>query len=184
MVFLFISFNLKDNLGLALYDNHLITFMPIDTVQQALHIRRKKNTQVFRNIARLWDAGQKSQTDQELLNALHPWREDHNLRFVNVLPYLLGICSITTLLFGYFFHPHIQYIWSLLWAFLTGFLAYLLYEPQKPLTEVIHYLEQRMTALRYGLQFQQLPAYLPIQAQPILVLSRLKQYFPLFNRGN
>lgn len=184
MVFLFISFNLKDNLELALYDNQPITFMPIDTVQQALHIRRKKNAQVFRNIARLWDAGQKSQTDQELLNALHPWREDHNLRFVNVLPYLLGICSITTLLFGYFFHPHIQYIWSLLWVFLTGFLAYLLYEPQKPLSEVIHYLEQRMTALRYGLQFQQLPAYLPIQAQPILVLSRLKQYFPLFSRGN
>lgn len=82
------------------------------------------------------------------------------------------------------FHPHIQYIWSLLWAFLTGFLAYLLYEPQKPLTEVIHYLERRMTALRYGIQFQQLPAYLPIQAQPILVLSKLKQHFSLFNRGN
>ncbi len=102
--------------------------MPIDTIQQTLHIRRKKNTQVFRNIARLWDAGQKSQTDQELLNALHPWREDHNLRFVNTLSYLLSICSITTLLFGYFFHPYIQYSWSLLWAFLTGFLAYLLYE--------------------------------------------------------
>lgn len=158
--------------------------MPIDTLQEALHIRRKKNTQVFRNIARLWDAGQKSQTDQELLNALHPWREDPNLRFVNVLPYLLGICSITTLLFGYFFHPHIQYILSLLWAFLTGFLAYLLYEPQKPLSEVIHYLEERITTLRYGLRFQQLPAYLPIQSQPILVLSKLKQHFPLFNRGN
>ncbi|NUL20726.1 hypothetical protein HUN27_28310, partial [Agrobacterium tumefaciens] len=95
---------------------------------------------------------------------------------MNTLSYLLSICSITTLLFGYFFHPYIQYSWSLLWAFLTGFLAYLLYEPQKPLTEVIHYLEQRMTALRYGLKFQQLPAYLPIQAQPILVLSKLKQH--------
>lgn len=77
--------------------------MPIDTIQQTLHIRRKKNSQVFRNIARLWDAGQKSQTAQELLNALHPWREDHNLRFVNTLSYLLSICSITTALFGYFF---------------------------------------------------------------------------------
>ena len=66
---------------------------------------------------------------------------------------------------------------------LTGFLAYLLYEPQKPLTEVIHYLEQRMTALRYGLKFQQLPAYLPIQAQPILVLSKLKQHFPLLTEA-
>ena len=66
---------------------------------------------------------------------------------------------------------------------MTGFLAYLLYEPKEPLTQVINYLEQRMTVLRYGLQFQQLPAYLPIQAQPLLVMSRLKQYFPLFNRG-
>lgn len=157
--------------------------MPIDTVQEALHIRRKKNTQVFRNIARLWDAGQKSHSAQDLLNALHPWREDNNLRFFNVLPYLLVICSITTLAFGYFLHPHIQYLWSFLGAFLTGFLAYLLYQSQEPLTQVIRYLEQRMVILRYGLQFQQLPAYLPIHAQPVLVLSKLKQYFPLFNRG-
>lgn len=157
--------------------------MPIDTVQQALHIRRKKNAQVFRNIARLWDIGQKSHSDQDLLDALHPWRDDHSLCFFNVLPFILGIVSVCTLVFGYFFHPHIQYIFSLLAAFLTGFLAYLLYEPKEPLTQVITYLEQRMTVLRYGLQFQQLPAYLPIQAQPLLVISRLKQFFPLFNRG-
>lgn len=157
--------------------------MPIDTVEEALHIRRKKNAQVFRNIARLWDIGQKSHSDQDLLDALHPWRDDHSLCFFNVLPFILGIVSICTLVFGYFFHPHIQYIFSLLAAFLTGFLAYLLYEPKEPLTQVITYLEQRMTVLRYGLQFQQLPAYLPIQAQPLLVISRLKQFFPLFNRG-
>ena len=157
--------------------------MPIDTVEQALHIRRKKNAQVFRNIARLWDIGQKSHSDQDLLDALHPWRDDHSLCFFNVLPFILGIVSVCTLVFGYFFHPHIQHIFSLLAAFLTGFLAYLLYEPKEPLTQVITYLEQRMTVLRYGLQFQQLPAYLPIQAQPLLVISRLKQFFPLFNRG-
>ena len=157
--------------------------MPIDTVEQALHIRRKKNAQVFRNIARLWDIGQKSHSDQDLLDALHPWRDDHSLCFFNVLPFILGIVSICTLVFGYFFHPHIQYIISLLAAFLTGFLAYLLYEPKEPLTQVINYLEQRMTVLRYGLLFQQLPAYLPNQAQPLLVISRLKQFFPLFNRG-
>lgn len=157
--------------------------MPIDTVEQALHIRRKKNAQVFRNIARLWDIGQKSHSDQDLLDALHPWRDDHSLCFFNVLPFILGIVSVCILVFGYFFHPHIQYIFSLLAAFLTGFLAYLLYEPKEPLTQVITYLEQRMTVLRYGLQFQQLPAYLPIQAQPLLVISRLKQFFPLFNRG-
>ena len=98
--------------------------MPIDTVQEAIHIRRKKNAQVFRNIARLWQIGQKSHNDQELLDALHPWREDHGLRFFNVLPYLLAITSISTLIFGYFLHPHIQFIWSFLGAFLTGFLAY------------------------------------------------------------
>lgn len=157
--------------------------MPIDTVQQALHIRRKKNAQVFRNIARLWEAGQSSHTDQALLDALHPWREDHSLRFFNILPYLLATISLSTLIFGYFLHPHLQFIWSFLGAFLTGFLAYLLYESKQPLEQVIEYLEQRMIQLRYGLNFQQLPAYLPIQAQPLLVISKLKQSFPLFNRG-
>ncbi len=74
--------------------------MPIDTVQQALHIRRKKNAQVFRNIARLWDAGQSSHTDQALLDALHPWREDHSLRFFNILPYLLATTLYTTNFIG------------------------------------------------------------------------------------
>ncbi len=157
--------------------------MPIDTVQQALHFTRKKNAQVFRNIARLWDIGEKSHSDQDVLDALHPWREDHGLRFFNALPYLLGITSVGCLFFGYFLHPHIQFIWSFLAAFLTGFLAYLLYEPAEPLTLVIKYLEERITVLRYGFQFQQLPAYLPIQAQPLLVMSKLKQYFPVFNRG-
>lgn len=90
--------------------------MPIDTIQQTLHIRRKK-LQVFRNIARLWDAGQKSQTAQELLNALHPWGEDHNLRFVNTLSYLLGICSITTALFGYFSSSYSIYLESIMGIF-------------------------------------------------------------------
>ncbi|MBP6352496.1 MAG: hypothetical protein KA331_01600 [Acinetobacter sp.] len=157
--------------------------MPIDTVQHALHIRRKKNAQVFRNITRLWDVGQKAQSDQELLDALHPWRDDHSLRFFNVLPYLLGIMSLGTLIFGYFLHPHLQFIWSFLAAFLLGFLAYLMYEPAEPISQVTRFLEERITQLRYGLKFQQLPAYIPIQAQPILVLSKLKQYFPLFNRG-
>ena len=158
--------------------------MPIDTIRHVLHIRRKKNALVFHNITRLWEVGKKSQSDQDLLDALHPWREDHNLCFFNALPCLLAIISIGTLIFGYFMHPHIQFIFSFLGAFLTGFTAYLLYEPQHPLTQVIEYLEQRMMVLRYGLQFQQLPVYLPIQAQPLLVISKLKQCFPLFHRGS
>ncbi|MGG2096484.1 hypothetical protein ABFY41_02605 [Acinetobacter haemolyticus] len=157
--------------------------MPIDTVQQALHIRRKKNAQVFRNIARLWDIGNKSTNDQELLDKLHPWGEAHDLHFFNVLPLLLTIVSLCCLVFGYFIHPHIQFIWSFLAAFLTGFLAYLLYEPKQPLIQVTEFLEQRMMTLRYQLNFQQLPTYLPIQAQPSLVISRLRQLFPLFYRG-
>ena len=157
--------------------------MPINRVKHSLHLQAKTNRRVSHNIARLWEIGAQAHSQQDILDALHPWREDHGLRFFNVLPYLLAITSMSTLIFGYFLHPHIQFIWSFLGAFLTGFLAYLLYEPKEPLTQVINYLEQRMTVLRYGLLFQQLPAYLPNQAQPLLVISRLKQFFPLFNRG-
>ena len=41
-----------------------------------------------------------------------------------------------------------------------------------------------MTALRYGLKVSAVTSLSSIQAQPILVLSKLKQHFPLFNRGN
>ena len=158
--------------------------MPIDIVKHALHIRRKKNAQVFRNIARLWDIGRQSQSEQALLDGLHPWREPHHLRFFNTLPYLLIIIAVNTLIFGYFLHPHIQLLWSISAAIFIGFLAYLLYESPSQLTEVIHFLEQRIIQLRYNLNFQQLPAYLPIHAQPTLVLSKLKQNFPIFQRGS
>ncbi len=41
--------------------------MPIESVQQSIHIRRKKNAVVFQNIARLWDLGRQAKSHQDLL---------------------------------------------------------------------------------------------------------------------
>ena len=56
----------------------------------------------------------------------------------NVLPFILAFTSMSTLVFGYFFIPHIQYILSFLRGFLTGFLAYLLYAKPKETTDTGH----------------------------------------------
>lgn len=68
--------------------------MPLDTVQHSIHIRRKKNERVFQNIARLWEIGRQAQTQQDLLNDLHPWNAPIVLKFENVLPLLFAALGL------------------------------------------------------------------------------------------
>ena len=51
--------------------------MPVESLQRALHIRRKKNAHVFRNIARLWEIGEQVETHQQILDQLHPVSYTH-----------------------------------------------------------------------------------------------------------
>ncbi|WP_445114988.1 hypothetical protein [Acinetobacter sp. WZC-1] len=158
--------------------------MPLHTIQRLLHIRTGKNQQVMRNIARLWDIGQQAQSHQDILDALHPWMESKHLYFYNNLPRLLVMGGVLTGLFGWLIHDYLPYPLSLLAGLLCCFLAYLMYESDDPIEEVILFLEQRMMMLRYNLQFNRTPGHLSATSSPLLVLSRLKQAFPLFSKGN
>lgn len=135
--------------------------MPTDTLQQILHIQRKKNQQVMRNVARLWDIGRQAQSADELLDALHPWGEDRDLRFYNVLPTFLIIGSMIVLILGAVLQHYFPFFLSILISAAIGFWAYLIYESQDPIDEVIQYLRERMLTLRYDLNFQKLPASFP-----------------------
>lgn len=157
--------------------------MPMDTLQQILHIQRRKNQQVMRNVARLWDIGQKAQTPDELLDALHPWGEDRDLHFYNVLPKFLIIISVVTLVLGGLLHQHFPFFFTLMISAAIGFWAYLIYENQDPIDEVIQYLRERMLTLRYDLNFQQLPQSFPNPSRTFSVMAQLKALFPLFNKG-
>ena len=158
--------------------------MPIETVERLLHIRTKRNQQVMRNIARLWEIGQKAQSAQDILDGLHPWGEVKDLYFHNIIPRLLFICGILTALFGMLIHHFIPYPLSLLAGALCCFVAYLIYEERDPIDEVIYFLEQRIMFLRYGLHFNKTPNYMPSTSNSLLVISQLKQIFPLFSQGN
>lgn len=158
--------------------------MPIDTVQQLLHLRTQKNRQIMHNIERLWALGRQVHSVDDILQGLHPWGQPAQLKFYNTLPRLLIILSVLLLLCSPIFTWP---IWGFACVLLSGasvFLAYLIYEPRQPITEVIQFLEQRMMQLRYGLIPQQMPAHFQQLMRSTLVIHQLKEKFPLFDQGN
>ena len=131
--------------------------MPLDTVQHSIHIRRKKNQRVFRNIARLWDIGKKAQSHQDILDGLHPWQDDITLKFENVLPVLLGIIGVLFCLLLLIQPSNIWLQFCLLIGLGCIFWAFITYEQDDPIEEVITFLEQESIAQRYQLAWQQQP---------------------------
>ena len=158
--------------------------MPIETVERLLHIRTKKNQHVMRNIARLWEIGQQAESDQDILDGLHPWGESKDLFFHNVIPRFLFIFGIGVIIFGWLIHKYFPFPFSFLSGCLCCFIAYLIYEDNDPIDEVIYFLEQRIMLLRYDLHFNKTPNHISTSSNTLLVMSRLKQTFPLFMQGN
>ena len=157
--------------------------MPLDTVRHSIHIRRKKNERVFNNIARLSDIGRHAQTHQQILDALHPWNAPTVLKFENVLPLLLAISGLVIALLV-FIQP--TQFWAQ-FSFLIGlsmiFCAYLSYEDQQPIQDVIASLEQHSIQKKYQLAAYQAPQHFSIHLQPVLFIAHLKRLFPVFNQG-
>lgn len=158
--------------------------MPIDTVQHALHIRRKKNAVVFNNIARLWEISRHSQNEQQILAQLHPWQSATTLKFDNGLAIFLALLAVLCCI-PIFFAAHA--VWAQLClaiAAVLALLSYCIYEPQKPIREVIQSLEQEMITKKYKLNYFQAPDFFkhPINQQRFI--TQLKQKFPVFEQGN
>ncbi|RYL28418.1 hypothetical protein [Acinetobacter piscicola] len=158
--------------------------MPIKTVETWLHLTTQKNQQVMRNVARLWNIGEKARAPQEILDALHPWGECKDLYFHNFIAHLFIILGVFILIFGWMIDVYIPFALTFLVAMLCLFFAYLIYEPRSPIEEVMQFLEKRMLMLKYDLQFNRVPSFLPQSSNSLLVMSKLKQSFPLFSKGN
>ena len=112
------------------------------------------------NVARLWTIGQQAKSDQDILDALHPWNDNKELYFYNNLPRLLFISGVLTCLFGWVIHHYIPFILSFSTGALCCFLAYLIYESDEPINEVIAFLEERIMLLRYDLHFNKMPGHI------------------------
>ena len=158
--------------------------MPVNTVQNLIHIRTNKNKKVMHNVARLWDISRQAHTPQEILDALHPWGSNNELRFYNFLPKLCVVFALSAFLIGWIVHPYFPMTLSLLISIFWIALGYFSYESHDPIEEVIEELETKIKLLKYNLDFQKLPPHLTGTMNSMLVLGKLKQNFPLFNQGN
>lgn len=158
--------------------------MPINTVQRLLHLRTQKNQQILQSIVRLWELGRHAKTEQEILDGLHPWGKHNELKFYNTLPRILVILGIFGFILGWFLHPYLPYVFSALFGAGCCFLAFLIYESHDPIEEVIDYLEQRIMLLKFDLHFQNMPSIFAKTSNSTLMLSQLKQLFPLFRQGS
>ena len=159
--------------------------MSIQSLQRALHLRRRKNAHVFRNIARLWEIGEQAETHQHILDQLHPWRDNPTLRFDNGLPKLLMLLGVFSLLMM-FALPSLGFPFVLVLLCTIGlfFLAFILYESDDAIEDVIRYLEEKSIETRYGLKFGQVPEHLSSYARPALFIQQLKNSFPFFDKGH
>ncbi|MCL6231797.1 hypothetical protein [Acinetobacter amyesii] len=158
--------------------------MPIDSVKHSIHIRRKKNAVVFQNIARLWDIGRNTKTHQELLDGLHPWNAPITLKFENLLPLALAALGIGFMLFIVIQPDH---GWAQL-CFAAGlamvFWAYISYEKDDPLEDVIAFLETECIARKYQLAFNRQPQYISMPLNNLQFIGNLKRMFPVFKLGS
>ncbi|WP_130803334.1 hypothetical protein [Acinetobacter ihumii] len=159
--------------------------MPIQSVQHALHIRRRKNAHVFRNIARLWELAEKAETHQQILDELHPWRDHPSLHFDNGLPKFLVVLGAISLLLMFALPTFgLPAILGLLGAIALFFLAFMLYETDDAIEDVVRYLEEKVIETRYGLKFGHVPDHLSSYARPALFIQQFKNSFPFFNKGH
>lgn len=157
--------------------------MPIDTVKQSLHLRRKTNEVVFRNIARLWELAHKAKSHQDLLDGLHPWNDPIQLKFQNTLPLFMAVFGVLQMLSLILAPHHIGLQCNFALGCLVLFWAYLTYEQKQPIQEVIEYLEETAITHKYQLKFQQQPQHISVPLNPLQFIGHLKRLFPLFDRG-
>lgn len=158
--------------------------MPIDSVKHSIHIRRKKNEVVFRNIARLWDLGRNAHSHQDILDGLHPWNAPITLRFENLLPRLLALCGAICILPAFFQGSHLWAQLSFIAGLMMVFWAYLSYEQDDPIEEVIQFLERESIAKKYQLQFGRQPQHISVPMNQAHFMAHLKNLFPVFKQGS
>ncbi len=157
--------------------------MPINNVKRLIHFTTKKNNQVKHNINRLQKIAFEAKTAQDILDALHPWHEDKALYFYNALSYFFIITALCILIFGGLLHAYIPYIYSIFFAIFSTCWAYLIYENDDDIEEVISILEQKMTWLKYDLAINQVPNYLSATSSSLFLINQLREKFSILSLG-
>lgn len=158
--------------------------MPIDTTKRLIHITTRENKKVKHNVNRLWQIIHTAQSSHEILDQLHPWGDTINLKFNNFWAYLLVIIAFGLFIIGLILHPYLNHFFFFALVIFFIIWAYIIFESNQPVEEVIYFLEQRMMQLKYNLYFGQIPPFLPTGSSLVLFISQLRQKFPVLSRGN
>jgi hypothetical protein len=158
--------------------------MPIDSVQRSIHIRRRKNNIVFQNIDRLAALSLQAKTHQDILDGLHPWNAPIKLRFDNQLPVLLGLMGLACCALIFFQADSIWLQCGFFAGLMMLFWAWISYEHDKPIKQVIEQLETSVIEQKYQLKYFGQPQHIDLPLQPALLMAKLKQMFPLFDQGD
>ena len=133
----------------------------------------KAEQRVTRNVARLWQIERDVKTEQDLLNALHPWHGKQNLKFNQQVCFLYALSGGLILLCCFLLKIKIGFVVGCILLIL----AYLNYHSDRGLNAVIQALEQKMIQVRYDLAFNHLPSHLPFSTQSLFLFNQLKQHF-------
>lgn len=158
--------------------------MPSNYLKKFMHLHSKTNNLVLQNIARLHDLERKSSSQQDLLDQLHPWKAPILLKFNNQPTFLFLLFATCQFLF---FLLLINQWWGqffFLCSTICFAFAYIYYESSQPIQQIIQQLERFTIQHKYQIYENRAPAFFTRNLHSVLLISQLKQKFPLFNQGN
>ena len=158
--------------------------MPIETVQQSIHIRRKKNAVVFDNLERLWRLQHEAKSHQDILDGLHPWNAPIPLKFDNFLPAILFIIGLCCALIIVVKPSSIYFQLSFFIGLMMMFWAWISFEKKTEIDKTIKALEDQVIKHKYQLDYFKQPTHIDLPLQPVLMMTKIKQMFPVFDVGS
>lgn len=161
--------------------------MPIEHIQQRWHFHQRMNKKVWININRLRMIALSSESKQDVLDAMHPWRLSLSLRYNNSMSYLLISVGVIILFASTIYLYQAGITLLILWLIALAIIAYgyLSIDKQSEVDAVIHLLQDLVFQSQYNIQLLEFPNIAQnTTINPTYMLMKIRQSFPCFNEGN
>lgn len=162
--------------------------MPLDHLHQRWHFHQRMNKKVWTNLERLKDIAARSQSKQDILDGLHPWRLAINLRFNNTFAILQFVSGILLILIAFLLYASSGgwLVFSCILGLAICTYAYLSIEKQSHIDHVIQLLSDQVYQHQYQVKFLNFPTLQHSAGvmNPAYLLARVRQGFNCLNEGN
>lgn len=162
--------------------------MPVQHFKQRWQFHQRINKKVWVNLERLKLIAKQQHSKQEILDALHPWRLDINLRFSNRFSILIIIVGISLILGAFIFYASSGGWLILSWLIGLGLCGYgyFSFEKQAEIDTVIQLLTNKVYQDQYQIKFHDFPQLVTTGGvvNSSYMLARVRQAFDCLNEGN